>query len=63
MLAIDGLEAKNAKGMDREQYISSLLKVIEKLIPIEKATLLDELYEQFWDERRQFDSEEVVTTN
>lgn len=63
MLAIDGLEANNVKDMDREQYIASLLKVIEKLIPIEEAALLDELHEQYWDERRQSDSEEVVTTN
>lgn len=63
MLVIDGIEANNVKEMDREQYIGSLLKVIEKLIPIEEAALLDELHEQYWNERRESDNEEVEATN
>ena len=63
MLAIDGLEANNVKDMDKEQYIGSLLKVIEKLIPIEEAALLDELHEQYGNNRRQSDIEEVTATN
>ncbi|WP_432671142.1 hypothetical protein [Flavobacterium sp. SM2513] len=59
MLAIDGLEANNVKDVGREQYIGSLLKVIEKLIPIDEAALLDELHEQFWDERRESDKDDV----
>ena len=46
MLAIECLQANNVKDMDREQYIGSLLKVIEKSIPIEEAALLDELNER-----------------
>jgi hypothetical protein len=51
MLALDGIEGSELQSRQTEKYIYSLLRIIEKLIPIEEANLLDLLHEQYVSEK------------
>lgn len=44
MLALEGIEGSGENVRDPERYVGSLLRVIEMLIPMEEADLLDILY-------------------
>lgn len=52
MLALDGVESSDSSiCRDPEKYVYSLLRVIEMLIPLEEAELLDMLYRRHLDEK------------
>lgn len=50
MLALEGIEGSGGNVRDPERYVGSLLRIIEMLIPLEEAELLDRLYQIHLDE-------------
>ncbi|RUT67808.1 hypothetical protein D0817_24455 [Flavobacterium cupreum] len=55
-LALDGIECGENNVRDAEKYVGSLLRVIEMLIPLEEAELLDLLYRKYLNEKNKSDS-------
>ena len=49
-LAVDGIELSTGSTVNIERYIGSLLRIIEMLIPLEEAELLDILYRKHLNE-------------
>lgn len=45
--ALDEIEASTENTIKTERYVGSLLRIIEILIPLEEAELLDMLYLKF----------------
>lgn len=43
--ALDGIEVSMESNINMERYVGSLLRIIEMLIPLEEAELLDRLYQ------------------
>ena len=52
MLALDGIEVSTNSPRQAERYVYSLLRIIEMLIPLEEAELLDMLYIKFLNENK-----------
>lgn len=52
MLALEGIEGSGENVRDPERYVGSLLRIIEMLIPLEEAELLDKLYQIHLDESK-----------
>lgn len=58
MLALDGVESSDSNiCRDPERYVYSLLRIIEMLIPMEEAELLDKLYRKHLNEKKKSESE------
>lgn len=56
MLALDGVETSDSTiCRDPERYVYSLLRIIEMLIPMEEAALLDMFYRKYLDEKKKSD--------
>lgn len=55
MLALDGIEMDNSGHIHTEKYVYTLLKIIEKMIPLEEADLLDILHEKYLKELKERD--------
>ncbi|MDD2674203.1 MAG: hypothetical protein PHF81_04930 [Flavobacterium sp.] len=55
-LALDGIEVSIESTKNTERYVGSLLRIIEMLIPLEEAELLDRLYLKFLNEKNKNDS-------
>ncbi|RBN51389.1 hypothetical protein [Flavobacterium psychrolimnae] len=49
-LALDGIELSTGSIVNIERYIGSLLRIIEMLIPLEEAELLDILHRKYLNE-------------
>lgn len=49
-LALDGIEVSPGSTINIERYVGSLLRIIEMLIPLEEAELLDILYKKYLNE-------------
>ena len=49
--AFDGIKASIETSINTERYVGSLLRIIEILIPLEEAELLDMLYLKFLNEK------------
>jgi hypothetical protein len=49
--ALDGIEVSTESAIHTERYVGSLLRIIEMLIPLEEAELLDMLYLKFLNEK------------
>nr|WP_314839250.1 hypothetical protein [uncultured Flavobacterium sp.] len=49
--ALDGIEVSIENTINTERYVGSLLRIIEMLIPLEEAELLDMLYLKHLDEK------------
>ncbi|WP_026976885.1 hypothetical protein [Flavobacterium tegetincola] len=47
MLALEGMENSNDKCIEKEIYIRGLLNIIEKMIPLEEAELLDIMHQKY----------------
>lgn len=57
MLALEGVEScDNTICRDPEKYVYSLLRIIEMMIPLEEAELLDMLYRKHLGEKNKSDS-------
>ncbi|WP_348799874.1 hypothetical protein [Flavobacterium adhaerens] len=54
--ALDGIEVSIESAKHTERYVGSLLRIIEMLIPLEEAELLDMLYLKHLDEKKKSDS-------
>ncbi|MBF4470930.1 hypothetical protein [Flavobacterium sp. HJJ] len=54
--ALDGIEVSTGSTINIERYVGSLLRIIEMLIPLEEAELLDMLYLKHLNEKNQSDS-------
>ncbi|OUD31363.1 hypothetical protein [Flavobacterium sp. FPG59] len=54
--ALDGIEVSIETSINTERYVGSLLRIIEMLIPLEEAELLDKLYLKFLNEKNRNDS-------
>lgn len=52
MLALEGIEISENNHKQTERYIYSLLKVIEMMIPLEEADLLDMLHSRYLKESK-----------
>ncbi|MNE92449.1 hypothetical protein D3C80_1901750 [compost metagenome] len=50
--ALDGIEVSMESNINTERYVGSLLRIIEMLIPLEEAELLDRLYQIHLDESK-----------
>lgn len=50
--ALDGIEVSMESTINTERYVGSLLRIIEMLIPLEEAELLDRLYQIHLDESK-----------
>lgn len=48
--ALDGIEVSTGSTINIERYVGSLLRIIEMLIPLEEAELLDILYRKHLNE-------------
>ena len=56
MLALDGVATSDSTiRRDPERYVYSLLRIIEMLIPMEEAALLDMFYRKYLDEKKKSD--------
>lgn len=51
MLALEGMEGRGTGTGQSEMYVCSLLRIIETLIPLEEAELLDLLYQRYLREK------------
>lgn len=51
MMALDGIEMDDSGREHTERYVHTLLKITEKLIPLEEGDLLDILHKKFLDEK------------
>ena len=54
--ALDGIEVSIESTINTERYVGSLLRIIEMLIPLEEAELLDILYGKHLNEKNKSDS-------
>ena len=54
--ALDGIEVNIENTKNTERYVGSLLRIIEMLIPLEEAELLDILYGKHLNEKNKSDS-------
>ena len=54
--ALDGIEVSIDSTRNAERYVGSLLRIIEMLIPLEEAELLDILYRKHLNEKNKSDS-------
>ena len=54
--ALDGIEVSIENTKNTERYVGSLLRIIEMLIPLEEAELLDMLYLKHLNEKNKSDS-------
>jgi hypothetical protein len=54
--ALDGIEVSTESTINTERYVGSLLRIIEMLIPLEEAELLDMLYLKHLNEKNKCDS-------
>jgi hypothetical protein len=54
--ALDGIEVSTNSTINTERYVGSLLRIIEMLIPLEEAELLDMLYRKHLNEKNKSDS-------
>ena len=54
--ALDGIEVSTKSTINTERYVGSLLRIIEMLIPLEEAELLDMLYLKHLNEKNKSDS-------
>ena len=54
--ALDGIEVSTESTINTERYVGSLLRIIEMLIPLEEAELLDMLYLKHLNEKNKSDS-------
>lgn len=54
--ALDGIEVSTNSTIHTERYVGSLLRIIEMLIPLEEAELLDMLYLKHLNEKNKGDS-------
>lgn len=50
--ALDGIDVSMESNINTERYVGSLLRIIEMLIPLEEAELLDRLYQIHLDESK-----------
>lgn len=53
--ALDGIEVSTESTINTERYVGSLLRIIEMLIPLEEAELLDMLYIKYLNEKNKSD--------
>ena len=53
--ALDGIEVSIESTINTERYVGSLLRIIEMLIPLEEAELLDMLYIKYLNEKNKSD--------
>lgn len=53
--ALDGIEVSIENTKNTERYVGSLLRIIEMLIPLEEAELLDMLYIKYLNEKNKSD--------
>jgi len=51
MLALDGIELDDSGRGSAEKYVHTLLRITEKLIPLEEGDLLDILHQQYLHEK------------
>lgn len=56
MLALEGIEVGSNSPRQAERYVYSLLRIVEMLIPLEEAELLDMLYQIHLDGNNKGDS-------
>lgn len=55
--ALDGIEMSTESTINTERHVGSLLRIIEMLIPLEEAELLDMLYRKYLNEKNKSDSQ------
>ena len=51
MLALDGIEMDDSGKAHTEKYVYTLLRITEKMIPLEEGDLLDILHKQYLEEK------------